>query len=330
MISPQTRHLISFILTMGMCVAAHATASPVAQDDRFVLVRLQPGQNFSDLAETWLGSARSAWQIREVNANHAQKAGQLVAIPVVPVNSSSVYADGYRVLPILCYHQFTDHDSASHALEVTAQAFEEQVRYLMSNNYQVLSFSDIDKIVTQGQPIPDKAVVITIDDGYRSVFDVAWPILEKYQVPATLFVYTDFIGGSKALSWHQMQLMRDSGLIEIQSHGKSHSNLSRLPQDKTAADYRARIQVEIDGSAAAFTKHLDALPRYLSYPYGNSSETASELYSRAGYILAATVTRGDNTVFSNPFLLHRTMIYAQHDMTDFAKFVHGFRAKNLR
>lgn len=325
-----TRLAVSFSLVLSLCVAGLSYASPIAKDDRFLLVRLQPGQDFSDLAQHWLGDARNAWQIREINANHAQSAGQLVAIPRKPANSSSVYSNGYRVLPILCYHQFTSNNVASHDLELSAAAFEEQIRYLTSNNFQVLSFSDVEKIVTEGQPIPDKGVVITIDDGYRSVFDVAWPILKKYGVPATLFIYTDFIGGSKALSWNQMQIMHESGLIEIQSHGKSHASLSRLPSDKTTASYSARIQGEIDSSEAVFKRHLGMSPQYLSYPYGNSSKMASDQLRTAGYTLAATVTRGDNTVFSDPYLLHRTMIYDSHDLSDFAKFVRGFKTKNLR
>ncbi len=311
-------------------VAAATQASPLAQDEHFVLVRLQSRQNFSDLAQTWLGDAGHAWQIAEINGNQAQLAGQLVAIPRKPVNPTSVYVDGYRVLPILCYHQFTSKDTASHPLEITARAFEEQLQYLVTNNFQILTFSDVEKILREHQPIPDKAVVITVDDGYRSVFDVAWPILKKYGVPATLFIYTDFIGAGSAMSWEQLQRLASSELIDIQSHGKSHSSLSRLPEDKTAASYATRIQSEIDGSGAAFRKHLDASPVYLSYPYGNSSKTASELYQRAGYELAATVTRGDNTVFSDPYLLHRTMIYDSHNLSDFAEFVRGFKTKNLR
>ncbi len=319
------------VLAVALLLAtAIARAAPVAQDERFVLVRLQSGQGFAELAQEWLGDAGSAWQIAELNANHAQSAGQLVAIPRQPLNATSVYANGYRVLPILCYHQFTNDDRASHPLEVTASAFAAQMDYLVSNNFQVLSFADLEKILTEGRPIPDKAVVITIDDGYRSVYDVAWPVLQRFNIPATLFIYTDFIGGSKALSWQQMQVMARSGLIEIQSHGKSHTSLSRLPGDKTAAAYSSRVQAEIDGSDRAFRKHLGASPQYLSYPYGNSSKTASELYARAGYELAATVTRGDNTVYSDPYLLHRTMIYDSHDLSNFADFVRGFRKKNLQ
>ncbi len=278
----------------------------------------------------FLGHAQHSWQLREVNGDTSPSPGQLVAVPLLPVNSSSVYSDGYRVLPILCYHQFTATDNTTHRLELSAAAFEQQITYLLDNNFLILSFADVRDIMKQRKPIPEKAVVITIDDGYRSVYDVAWPILRKYNVPATLFVYTDFIGGSKALSWAQMEVMAASGLIEIESHGQSHTSLSRLPADKSVQTYQARVREEITGANAAFRKHLDGPASFLSYPYGNSSIMAADIAAEEGIALAATVTRGENTVFSDPYLLHRTMIYDDHDIADFARIVRVFKKKNLR
>ncbi len=215
-------------------------------------------------------------------------------------------------------------------LEITADAFEQQMLYLLANDFRILSFAEAEHIIRQGQPIPEQAVVITIDDGYRSIYDVAWPILKKHGIKATLFIYTDFIGGGKALSWTQIQEMKDSGLIEIESHGKSHASLSRLPEDESTPGYQARIHSEVKGSNAAFKKHLGAPARYISYPYGNTSTTASAILETTGYAMAATVTRGDNTTYSDPFYLHRTMIYADHDLGQFARFTRGYRSKNLQ
>lgn len=302
----------------------------VARDERFALVRLQPGQSFRDVATAFYGYPQEEWQLREANAITTESAGQVVAVPLVPVNSSSVYPDGYRTLPILCYHQFTHRQATSHRLELTAEAFEQQIRYLTVNDYQLLSFADVAEIMRNDRPIPEKAVVITIDDGYRSIYDVAWPILQKYQARATLFIYTDFVGAGKGLTWSQIETMAASGLIEIQSHAKSHTSLSRLPTDKSQSAYRVRVQAEIDGSDAVFRKRLGTQPIYLSYPFGNSSETAADIVEASGYSLAATVTRGDNTVFSDRYLLHRTMIYDNQDLAEFSRLIRNYRGKPLQ
>lgn len=331
------RGLVGAVLVaLGAC-ASTPPAPPgmadldiVARDSRFALVRLKSGQSYEDVARIFLGSQQAVWQLREVNANASASPGQLVAVPLAPINSSSVYPDGYRTLPILCYHQFTADSSAAHRLELTADAFEQQILYLLDNGYQLLSFSEVDEILRGERAIPARGVVLTIDDGYRSVYDVAWPILKKYEARATLFIYTDFVGAGKALSWEQMQEMASSGLIEIQSHGKSHTSLARLPSDKSSASYKVRVQREINGSDAAFKRHMGETPVYLSYPYGNSSATASGVLAAQGYSLAATVTRGDNTVFSDPYLLHRTMVYDDHDIYEFARMVRTYHRKPLQ
>jgi len=302
----------------------------LAKDQHFALVRLKRGQDSQTVAMAFYGNPLEAWQIQETNATTSFKPGQVVAVPLEPVNPSSVYPDGFRTLPILCYHQFTHESNPVNRLELSSGAFEEQIRYLVANNYQFLSFSDLAEIMFSGRPVPEKSVVITIDDGYRSVYKVAWPILQKYQAKATLFIYTDFIGAGKALNWSQIKEMATSELIEVQSHGKSHTSLSRLPEDKNKADYRARVKEEINVSGAALRRHIGAKPIYLSYPFGNSSETAARLLEKEGYVLAATVTRGDNAVFTDPFLLHRTMIYNDQDLVDFVRIVRTYRSKVLR
>ncbi|MBT4519720.1 MAG: polysaccharide deacetylase family protein [Halieaceae bacterium] len=321
------------LLTLVACTGQtqrNTQITVLAEDPHFTLVRLQAGQTFADLAANFLGSASDAWQIAEANADHSASPGQVVAVPRQPVNPTSVYPDGYRTVPILCYHQFTQDRKSDNQLELTASAFEEQIRYLLANQFRILSFTELETILLRSQPIPSNAVIITIDDGYRSIYDVAWPILKQYQVKATLFVYTDFIGASSALTWQQMREMADSGLVDIQSHGKSHASLSRLPQDKTTADYRARVETEISGSNAVFKQRMGSVPVFMSYPYGNTSDIAAALVRDRGYRLAATVTRGDNTTYSDPFLLHRTMIYDSHDMADFSRFLQGFTRKNLQ
>ncbi|MEQ9463028.1 MAG: polysaccharide deacetylase family protein [Haliea sp.] len=298
----------------------------IAANDDTALVRLERDLSWNDVAAAVLGSPLAGWQVRELNSERRPpQAGDVVAVPLRPVNPTSVYPDGYRTLPILCYHQFTHADRASHQLELSARDFEQQLQYLTDNDHQTLAMADVEAILARGEPIPDKAVALTIDDGYRSVYDVAWPLLQRYRARATLFIYPDFIGGGKALSWAQLREMAASGLVEVQSHGMSHASLTPLPGDNSEDAYRARLRAELSAPKPRFQHQLGKAPAYLSYPYGNSSETAIEELARAGYRLAATVTRGDNTVFTDPYLLHRTMIYDHHSLQDFRRFVTGFK-----
>ena len=130
--------LLILLLLMVLLIVAACAPSPqrelsmadmdvIARDDRFALVRLGRQQTFEDLAYVFLGHRAESWQIKEVNADQSAQSGPVVAVPLQPVNSSSVYTVGYRTLPILCYHQFST-GKASHELELSAREFEQQIK----------------------------------------------------------------------------------------------------------------------------------------------------------------------------------------------------------
>jgi peptidoglycan/xylan/chitin deacetylase (PgdA/CDA1 family) len=296
----------------------------VASDDAFAIVRLEAGQRVEDIARVLIGSESDAWQIREVNGAADPGASGLLAVPLRPVNPTGIYRDRYRVIPILCYHQFTRGEPA-HRLELRARDFEAQLRYMRDEGFRFLSFAEVADIMRRGEPMPDRSVVLTIDDGYGSVYDIAWPLLKKYGAKATLFVYTDFVGGGDAMTWDELRELDSSSLIEVESHGKSHTSLARTRDDNDMDIYRLRLAEELSGSESAFMAQLGHAPRFLSYPYGNSSREIATMLADAGYELAATVTRGPNASFVDPFLLHRTMIYADHDIDDLEAFLRTSR-----
>jgi peptidoglycan/xylan/chitin deacetylase (PgdA/CDA1 family) len=321
------------IATLGVLTACgSSTGGPptpsdfvtVGQSDDFYVLRLRANQTAEDVAVAFLGGDHAVSQLREVNALAQPQKGDLIAVPRKPINVTGVYSDGYRSVPILCYHQFTSGRPPEHKLELRAEDFEAQLRFLRDNNFQTLSFAELSDIMQFKRPMPAKAVVLTIDDGYGSVYDIAWPLLQEYGMQATLFIYTDFIGAGAALNWDQLREMRDSGLIEVESHGKSHASLARLPEDTDETAYRNRLARELSASEASFMANMGAAPDYLSYPYGNSSRIVATMLRDNGYLLAATVTRGNNGSFVDPFLLHRTMIYDGHSLADFEGFLRNF------
>lgn len=298
--------------------------SVVTQSEDYYVLKLRNGQSLEDAAEAFLGDRNASWQLQEVNALASPGPGEFLAVPKRGINLTGVYPEGYRTIPILCYHQFSAEGPSANKLELRAADFEAQLQYLRDKNFETLSFAQLNDVMRSRRAVPSNAVVLTIDDGYASVYDVAWPLLKKYQMRATLFIYTDFIGGGAALTWEQLREMRDSGLIEVQSHGKSHASLAPLSEDVDERSYRNRLAAELSASEAVFMAKLGAAPDYLSYPYGNSSPIVAKMLKDNGYQLAATVTRGHNGSFVDPFLLHRTMIYDNHTLKDFEGFLDGF------
>jgi len=181
-------------------------------------------------------------------------------------------------VPILCYHRF---GARPGRLVVTAAAFEAQMAYLEKNDYHVISLRDLLGFLEGKAALPPRAIVISIDDGYASTFEVAFPVLKRYGFPAVVFLYSDFATAPDGLSWAQMKDMTASGLVEIQPHSRTHSNMAlRLPgEDET--QYRARLGQEVAVPAKAIRERLGSDIFSFAYPYGDVTPVVTAQLARS-------------------------------------------------
>jgi peptidoglycan/xylan/chitin deacetylase (PgdA/CDA1 family) len=302
----------------------------IASTDEFLIVQAGASETPESLAVRFLGDASSAAVITEANGGVGFGAGQFLTIPLKPLNAAGVYVDGYQVIPILCYHQFGEGENTSHRMEVSERNFDRQVTYLVNNGYQVITLSDLENFLAGTKAIPKKAVVITIDDGFRSAYSVAFPVLKKYNIPATIYLYTDFVGGAAALTWDQIKSMQQSGLIDFQSHSKSHPSLAPGHEDGFKSDYLKRVTSELKAPKIIIRNRLGGTSRHFAYPFGDTAEEVLDLLRAEGYQTAVTVQRGGNPAFAHPLLLKRNMIYGDDDLNRFKKQVRVFRKANLK
>ena len=163
---------------------------PVAyQSEDFVVTFAQPGDTPEALAARYLGGADKAWMIEDYTGLHAFSPGQEVVIPRRPWNPAGVTPGGYQIVPILTYHNMAE--QAKGRLVLAAASFREQMRYLKANGYRVVSLADFVEFTRLNRQLPQKAVVLTFDDGYRAFKDHAQPVLKELGFTATLFIYTD-------------------------------------------------------------------------------------------------------------------------------------------
>jgi len=286
--------------------------------DRVLVYLPSAGDNLRAIAYRFLGSQDLAWRIEDFNAQGMQlKPGQPIKIPLQNINVGGVRTDSYQTIPILCYHRFSGGPSK---MVVSAAQFEAQLAWLAQNNYQVLRLSELEDFLAARQPLPERSVVITIDDGYESTYHQAFPALKKYGFPATLFVYTDFIGARDGLSWDELAEMSKSGIIDIQAHSKTHRNLADKGSKETDAGYRASIESEVQHPMSLLNRRLAAAGvkvRHFAYPFGDANALVLEAMKRHGYDLGVTVNPGGNPFFADPLMLRRTMIFGDHDLDDF-------------
>jgi peptidoglycan/xylan/chitin deacetylase (PgdA/CDA1 family) len=215
-------------------------------------------------------------------------------------------------------------------MTVLENDFEGQMRYLEKNGYRVITLDQFFGFLNGKTQIPEKSVVITIDDGWRSVYDVAFPILKKYGYPATLFVYTDLITGSpKTLNWKHINEMAENG-IDIQCHSKTHRNFNVRDAEESFEEYFQNLEKELTESAKVIKKYAGKDVKYLAYPYGDSNPLVIALLKKLGYLGAFTVQRQSNPFFVNNFQIGRSMIYGSFNDKAFEKNLGIFSDKALR
>lgn len=296
------------------------------RNDEFVVVTATAADTPSTLARRYLGDEAKAWVIEDFNEIKALKPGQEIVIPLSTPNPTGVYANGYQTVPILCYHRF---GTESSKMVVTAETFAQQMAYLAQHGYRVIRLADLVAFLQGEAALPKRAVVITMDDGYKSAYQYAYPILSKYGFPATIFVYTDFVGARDALTWKEMRELIDSGIFDIQPHSKTHSNLGIEQPDEDNAAYQKRIQTETKVPLDEIAKNLDIPVRTFAYPYGDTSKDVIELLKQRRYEMAVTVQPGANAAFAYPYMLQRSMVFGDSDLDTFIKQLDTFKEADL-
>jgi peptidoglycan/xylan/chitin deacetylase (PgdA/CDA1 family) len=311
----------------GNGVAASSDGVVVGESDDFVVVVPSRAATADALARTHLGDASKGWMIEDFNGRRVFRAGERVVAPKRPWNPSGVEPTGYQLVPILVYHNLGAHSKGR--LVLGADAFAEQMRYLKREGYRVVTLAEFVDWLRLKRQLPRKSVVLTFDDGYQAFRVYAYPVLKKLGFPATLFVYTDYVGaGRNALSWDELKSLAAEG-FDVQAHSKTHGDLRR-GAGETDAQYARRMQAELAEPPRLFERQLGRGVKFLAYPYGRVDGPLLARVREQGYAAAFTVRRESNPVFVRPLEVNRSQIYSEMTLEQFARNLNLFHQENLR
>jgi peptidoglycan/xylan/chitin deacetylase (PgdA/CDA1 family) len=318
-------------LVFSACAPTRTTAQPsnanVFRSEDYIVYQLKKNETPAELAGKFLGSQKNSWMIEEANPGTRFRNGKAVVIPLKNTNRGGLSADGFQAIPILTYHRFGE--NCSSPLCMPKKTFERQMQYLKENGYHVITAEDLVAFLGYRQGLPKKSVLITMDDGYRSVYNIAYPILNKYGFKATLFIYTSFVGVSKmAITWDQLKEMKANGFT-IGSHTIYHSDLTNPKEGESEQEHIARIKEELNGSKKIIDQKLGQDTYFLAYPFGYYDQRSIQMAKEAGYKLAMSVKRGGNPFFANPFTLRRDQILKK-DMETFISRLKTFNHLSLK
>ncbi|MBN1595733.1 polysaccharide deacetylase family protein [candidate division FCPU426 bacterium] len=223
-----------------------------------------------------------------------------------PAAGASGTEDFCRTVPVLCYHRFgayTDQDPYS----VTREEFTRQLEILHEEGFSPITTETLLAGWEEKAPLPSKAVVITVDDGYKDFRKQAEPLLRQREFPAVLFIYTDFIGARLGLTRADLQELQSAG-YEIGSHSASHPKLPKITSSRNPQEREEILRRELSGSRKKLQEWSGGKVIALAYPYGLWDAEAATSAQQAGYQLMFTVDPGTNTRETPRHGLKRNMI----------------------
>ena len=219
---------------------------------------------------------------------------------------------------VLCYHTFDAKIKTPYT--VPHQRFDEEMRYLAAQKIPVIPLSALIDHLYRKTPLPERAVVITIDDGYKTAEEIAWPVLRRYGYPFTLFVYPQAIGRfPSALTWDDVRRLAAAG-VDIQSHSLTHPLLTHPAKAMNKKEYDAWIDEELIDSKHRIEQELRRPVTSIAYPYGGYDEFIVDRARAAGYQAALTCDDGDAAEFTDPYRINRRLVFRQTTLKTFTGY----------
>lgn len=204
-------------------------------------------------------------------------------------------------VPILMYHYVeyvqNKNDTMREALNINPNIFEAQVKTLKDAGFTFMTASELADVLDGKSQLPPKPVLITFDDGYWDLYTDVLPILEKYQVKATSYVISGFVGKSNWMSSSQLEKVIQSGLVEIGAHTVHHIAL--------AGKLSPVAMFEISQSKKDLENNYHIKVVSFAYPSGSFDQKAINDVKAAGFKTAVSTIPGNNQSQNNRFFLYR-------------------------
>ncbi|HVN42817.1 MAG TPA: poly-beta-1,6-N-acetyl-D-glucosamine N-deacetylase PgaB [Steroidobacteraceae bacterium] len=243
---------------------------------------------------------------------------------------------------ILCYHEIDDRStSLIPGYALTPDQFEQQLQWLEQAGYHYVSLDQVLADRAGKAPLPEKAVLLTFDDGYKSFYRSAFPILKAHHAPSVLALVgswldtekdtVDFDGRSvpraDLLSWADLKALAASGMVEIASHSYAmHRGIVANPQGnsepmaiarhwiaeqgryESEATYRTRIRADLKRNNDLIRRQLGRAPRTMVWPYGRYNTVTRKIAQELGLSVGLTLDDGPNTADTPLYALRRALI----------------------
>jgi len=211
----------------------------------------------------------------------------MLAAGLAPAAAQSLAPTPQTVASVLMYHRVGNADHPS--TNVTEAQFRAHLDYLETEGFNVVPLARVVEALEGDQPLPPRTVAITFDDGYRSVGEVAHPLLEARGWPYTVFVNTAPVNAGQAghMSWERMRELAADG-VRFANHSRSHAPLFHRPEGETRPRWRDRVRADLMDARVSLRDELGEAvhqsPPLLAYPYGEYSPALMSEVAELGFV----------------------------------------------
>ena len=214
----------------------------------------------------------------------------------------AVDRDATRAVVIM-YHRIGEAKYPS--TNIRLEQLEAHIKELTSGKYNVMALPDVVAALQKREKLPDRAIAITVDDAFTSVYRELWPRLRAAKLPFTLFLATGQIArepGGEYMTWDQIREMMKAG-VTVGNHSVSHAHLA----DQSAA----RVAEEFTKASETLQKELGVRPQIMAYPYGEASSKVIEAARKAGFVASfgqhsGAIHAGDDMSYLPRFALNES------------------------
>lgn len=250
----------------------------------------------------WDGGSRIAFVFTQGQTEKEMKLIMAIKAGVNPATVSKI-----TNIKILMYHEVgvppmyaTEHTAQ---LYVEPGVFQQHLNFLKENGYNTITLQDLYQYWDYGKPLPTNPIILTFDDGYRSMYDFVMPELIKRDMVATFFIITDKFNHPGYVNENMVQEMHRNGM-EIGSHSHSHGDLRN-----------ADLEIELNQSKTLLENIINDNVYSFCYPCGLYNKNTIDYLAKYGYKIAVTTKYGEASVNQNIYELERIRI-TQGDETE--------------
>ena len=231
-------------------------------------------------------------------------------------------------IPILCYHNLNP--TVSGSMNMTPQKFEAQLKLLKDNGFTIIPLKEaVEYLQGTRASVPAKSVVITADDGWQSDYTYMYPLVRKYKIPVTLFIYPQTISeGKHALTWDELKELQHSGYFDIQDHTYSHPNFKQEKKHLSSANYEKFVNNELVHSKKILEDKLGINVTLLAWPFGIYDDYLEQEAKNAGYVMAFSIDARTANKSYRSMAQPRFMIVDAQSMKTFSSIVNEANTKS--